>query len=116
MRISKVPLFDLSRKAASELKKATSQGHVILTSGGKPIAYVFPTEFYDEEDIGYMTDPDLWKSVRQWREDKGPAIPFEQVKAELAAAERAERLATRKSPSALKNGKTGRKRKRHATA
>jgi hypothetical protein len=112
MKETKVPLFDLSRRAASEMKKATRGGYVILTVGGKPIAYVLPTEFYDEEDIGYMTDPAFWRMVRQWREQKGPGIPFEQVKAELAAAARLER----KSVKSSKNGKNGRKGKRNASA
>src|SRR5438045_4068589 len=95
--------LDKSPRAARELKAATSKGHILLTCHGKPIAYFLPTRFYDEEDIGYMTDPDFWKMIRERREESGPSIPWEQVKAELAARDAAERKAKTNS----KNGRKG---------
>jgi len=72
-----------SISAARELKNATSGGYILLTSRGKPIAYFLPTSLYDEEDIGYMTDPEFWKSVAEWRRSKGPIVPLEQVMARM---------------------------------
>jgi hypothetical protein len=85
------------------LNAATRGGYLLLTHRGRPIAYFLPTRFYDEEDIGYMTDPGFWKMVRKWREDKGPSIPWEQVKAELIERERSERA--KKPATARRKGK-----------
>ena len=73
-----------STRAARELKSATGDGYIVLTSRGQPIAYFLPTSLYDEEDIGYMTDPEFWKSVAEWRKSKGPVVPLEQVMARMA--------------------------------
>jgi hypothetical protein len=103
--------LDHSPGAVRDLRAATKQGYILLTRGGKPVAYVLPTRFYDEEDIGYMTDPAFWKMIRQRREQGGPSIPLERVEAELAEREAAER-ATRR-PAKSRNGKQG---KRNGTA
>jgi hypothetical protein len=104
--------LDKSPGAARELRAATKSGHLLLTQGGKPVAYVLPTRFYDEEDIGYMTDPEFWKMVRKWREDKGPTIPLEEVMERLENREREERQRAH-GPSRLKTAKKG---KRNGTA
>ena len=103
--------LDHSPGAVRDLTAATKQGYILLTRGGKPVAYVLPTRFYDEEDIGYMTDPEFWKMIRQRREQGGSSIPLEQIEAELAEREAAEK-ASRRSPKS-RNGKQG---KRNGTA
>jgi hypothetical protein len=72
-----------SAAALGEFKKATSEGYILLTHRGKPIAYILPTAFYDEEDLGYMTDPEFWKMVQEWRNNKKPGVPLEQVMARI---------------------------------
>jgi len=72
-----------SVRAARELKNATNGGYILLTFRGKPVAYLLPTSLYDEEDIGYMTDPEFWKSVAEWRKSKGPVVPLEQMMARI---------------------------------
>ena len=74
--------------AARDINAATKQGYILLTRGGKPVAYVLPTRFYDEEDLQYMTDPAFWKMVRQWRQEKGEPIPLEDIEAGLAKSHR----------------------------
>jgi hypothetical protein len=103
--------LDRSPGAVRDLTAATKQGYILLTRGGKPVAYVLPTPLYDEEDIGYMTDPAFWKLIRQRREQSGPSIPLEQIEAELAAREAAEKASRR--PAKSRNGKQG---KRNGTA
>ena len=105
------PITLAKSSASGELNAATRKGYILLTRSGKPIAYVLPTAYYDEEDIGYMTDPEFWKEVRRWREQKGPSVPLEEVEARLAAREAAE--AGSKAKLRSKNGKKG---KRNAAA
>ena len=75
--------LDNSTRALAEFKKATSNGYILLTHRGKPIAYILPTAFYDQEDLGYMTDPEFWKMAQEWRNNKKPGIPLEQVMARI---------------------------------
>lgn len=75
--------------AATELKEACAGGYLVLTRSGKPVAYVLPTTHYDEEDIGYMTDPEFWKMIQERRQEKG-GIPLEEIEAEIAERERSE--------------------------
>jgi len=84
------PLWDLTKEVAP--------GFIRLTRDGKPIAYVLLASHYDEEDIGYMTDPVFWESIRESRKG-GTGIPWEQVKAELVERERAEAAAKGKPKS-----------------
>lgn len=84
--------------AARGLKEATRSGYVVLTRNGKPIAYVLPTSLYDEEDIGYMTDPQFWAMIAERRKQTGEGIPLEQVEAEIAAREAAGKQAGAKLP------------------
>jgi hypothetical protein len=74
---------------ARGIRGATKDGYLVLTRGGKPIAYVLPTDLYDEEDIGYMTDPEFWKMIEA-RRQQTETIPLEAIEAELAELERAE--------------------------
>ena len=81
-------VVDIPTELATSLKKAVKHGYVLLTRGGKPIAYILPTELYDEEDIGYMTDPEFWKMIAERRQET-EGIPLEVVEAELERAEAA---------------------------
>ena len=103
--------LDRSPGAVRDLTAATKQGYILLTRGGKPVAYVLPTQLYDQEDIGYMTDPAFWKLIRQRRSEGGPSIPLEEIEAKLAVDETVEK-ASRRSPKS-RNGKQG---KRNGTA
>ena len=96
------PLWDLTKEVAP--------GFIRLTRRGKPVAYVLLASHYDEEDVGYMTDPGFWESIREGREN-GTGILWEQVKAELVERERAEAAGKVKSKS---NGR--KKGKRNGTA
>ncbi|MDB5290810.1 MAG: hypothetical protein JWL69_2051 [Phycisphaerales bacterium] len=88
-------------EVAQELGKTNKPGYIVLTRKGKPVAYVVPTEFYDEEDIGYMTDPDFWKMIRERREsDEG--VPLEVIEAEVAEREKAEKMRRAKSTKTRK--------------
>jgi hypothetical protein len=91
------PLWDLTQEVAP--------GFIRLTRGGKPIAYVLLASHYDEEDIGYMTDPEFWESIRESRAQKGTGIPWEQVKAELVELERAEQAKAKSKPNGRKKVK-----------
>ena len=73
------------------------------------MAYVLLASHYDEEDLGYMTDPGFWESIREG--ENGTGIPWEQVKAELVERERAEAAGRGKAKT---NGRE--KGKRHGTA
>jgi hypothetical protein len=88
------PLYDLSKEAR--------HGLIRLMSRGKPVAYVLLASHYDDEDIGYMTDPEFWKMIRDRREsDEG--IPIDEAFARLEARERRERkAASSKLPSRSK--------------
>jgi len=85
-------------------------GYILLTRKGKPIAYFLPTEFYDEEDIGYMTNPAFWKMVEDWRRDDSPGVPLEEIERELKERENKEQR--RVKP----HSRNGRKGKRNAAA
>jgi hypothetical protein len=100
--------ISLDNVSGASVNGATKHGCILLTRGGKPVAYLLPTRFYDEEDIGYMTDPEFWKFIRRRREEGGKAIPLEEVKVELEAREAKERAAgTREAKSRSKNGRKG---------
>jgi hypothetical protein len=85
--------IELRPAASREAMKAMKHGMITLTRGGKPIAYVLPTAIYDEEDIGYMTDPAFWEMIRERRNEPGPGIPLEEVLARLERDEREEKKA-----------------------
>ena len=68
-------LLDLTRQMKS--------GYVVLVRRGKPVAYLFSAAHYDEEDIGYMTNPTFWKMIRKRRESDA-CIPLDEVEAQLA--------------------------------
>ncbi len=93
------PLWDLTKEVAP--------GFIRLIRRGKTVGYFLLASHYDEEDIGYMTDPAFWEMIRERRAERGPGIPWEQVKAELLELERAERA---KKSNHRKRGK------RNATA
>ena len=101
--------LDKSPRAARELNAATKDGHIVLTRGGKPIAYVLPTRFYDEEDLGYMTDPEFWKMIRERRAETGPTISLDEAWARLEAREReeAQKPGTRRATVAKKGKRNG---------
>ena len=94
--------LEKSTSALADFKKATVKGHILLTHRGKPIAYILPTAFYDEEDLGYMTDPQFWRMVREWRKDKGAGIPLEEIESRIGGEEHRRRNGRN---SAKKTGK-----------
>lgn len=89
------PNYELSSAVARELKKATRGGYVVLTRGGRPVAFVLPTAIYDEEDIGYMTDPEFWKMIEERRNQ--PTVPLEEVLKEMDGREATEVKMSRKA-------------------
>ena len=95
---------------AAAVLRRSKHGYILLTRKGKPIAYFLPTAFYDEEDLGYMTDPAFWRMVDEWRRDDSPGIPLEQIERELREREKKEQRTVR---SHLRNGRKG---KRNAAA
>ena len=66
---------------------------ILLTLDGKPFALVQNIEHfgenYDAEDFDYMTDPEFWRMIRERR--KEPAIPLDQIEAELGIRRSGER-------------------------
>lgn len=82
--------LEIPPATADALNRAVKTGYVLLTRGGKPVAYVLPAAIYDDEDIGYMTDPEFWKMIEERRRDPRPGIPLDIVEAELEELEREE--------------------------
>lgn len=74
-----------------ELLTKAKNEQVLLTLAGKPVAVVTHVGNWDAEDWGYATDAEFWKMIHERRNE--PTIPFEQVKAEIAAREKAARRA-----------------------
>jgi hypothetical protein len=72
------------------LIKTAPRERILLTRNGQPFAFISDASNYDWEDIGYMNDPEFWKMIRERRKEKG-GIPLEQIEAELAEKERAEK-------------------------
>ena len=92
------PLWDLSQEVAP--------GFIRLTRRGKPVAYVLLASHYDEEDVGYMTDPEFWEMIRERRKSDA-GIPWEDVKAELVGTERpgqTKKPGARKTKTVKRNG------------
>lgn len=83
-----------SSHTVNQLRKHSKKLPIRLTDHGKLVAYLFPATIYDEEDIGYMTDPAFWRMIRQRRNSDAEAIPLETIKRELEKHE----------PSGIKNG------------
>ena len=83
-------------KNMRQLIAATPREQVLLTKKGKPFAIIRDASKYDEEDIGYMSDPEFWKFIAERRRERG-GVPIEQV---MARIEREE--------ARLKNGKKAR--------
>ncbi len=75
-------------RALYDLAK-TKPGFLHLTRSGKPVAYVLFAADYDDEDIGYMTDPDFWKMIQE-RRQSNEGVPMDQVIKELEVRERNE--------------------------
>jgi len=93
-----------------ELVAKPPKERVLLTKNGKPFAFVSDASIYDEEDIGYMTDPKFWEMIRARRRQKG-GVPLEQVMARIEQEERQS-----KNAKGAKIGKGRRDRKRNGTA
>ena len=68
------------------LMKVAPKEKVLLTRAGQPFAFVSDASKYDWEDIGYMTDPEFWKMIRERRKERG-GIPLEVIEAELEQRE-----------------------------
>jgi antitoxin (DNA-binding transcriptional repressor) of toxin-antitoxin stability system len=107
--------IDRSPRLLRDLTAAAHGNIVTLTRKGRPVAYVLTAPEYDEEDIGYMTDPDFWRMIRERREsDEG--IPLEGVIAELEERERAEQSRRhRRNGARSKKPTTKRKRSNGST-
>jgi len=97
-----VAIENLSRTIES-LVKTAPKDVILLTKNGQPFAFMSDASQYDWEDIEYISDPAFWKMIAQRRKEK--AIPFEQIKAELAQKER--NLARRKGATKhrVRNGR-----------
>jgi len=92
-----------------ELWNKVKQDYIIFTRGGKPFAYMFSAERYDQNDLQVMMDPEFWKMIRERREsDEG--IPLEEIEAEITAREREEKRKRRNKSTARSNG-NGKKHK-----
>ena len=78
--------LEISASAAIEADKALEPGYVVLTLAGKPVAYLLPASIYDEEDIGYMLDPEFWKMIAE-RRASDEFIPFDDFKSKLERRE-----------------------------
>ena len=100
--------LELSAPVAAELIKAARDGYVTLTRAGRPVAYILPTSFYDEEDLKYMTDPAFWKMIQARRTSSEPTVSLEEVMKDLDTEE------SGKAHPAKKNGP--RRKKSHAPA
>jgi hypothetical protein len=74
-------------KNLEELVRKPPKEKLLLTKDGKPFAFVSDASIYDEEDIGYMTDPEFWKMISQRRRERG-GIPLEQVMRRIERDER----------------------------
>jgi hypothetical protein len=92
-----------------ELWNKVKQDYIIFTRRGKPFAYLFSAERYDQEDLNTMMDPEFWKMIRERRRsDYG--IPLEDIEAEITARERSGRRRRRSKP-AVRSARNGRPRK-----
>jgi PHD/YefM family antitoxin component YafN of YafNO toxin-antitoxin module len=84
---------EVNPELADAIKKALESGqYVLFTRGGRKVAYVLPAQTYDEEDLGYMTDPEFWKAIAERREGED-SISLEKVESTLKSP--AKRAATR---------------------
>ena len=71
-----------SGESVAAILKRRRSALIKITDHGKLVAYILPADIYDEEDIGYMTDPRFWEMIRKSR-DSGDGIPLEVVKREF---------------------------------
>ncbi len=76
-----------------ELVAVAPRERVLLTRHGKPFAIVTDASAYDEEDIGYMSDPKFWQMIQTRRRARG-GISLEQVEARIERDAKAEKSAT----------------------
>src|SRR3954471_21910088 len=102
--------IELPTASRSLSRFAGKHSYILLTRKGRPVAYLLPTKFYDEEDIGYITDPKFWKMIDERRKEAGPSISLEDYERQLEQREREERA--KGKPRAL-NGRNGKKGKRN---
>ena len=80
-----------STRTVNQLRKNAKRLPIRVTDHGKLVAYILPASIYDEEDIGYMTDPAFWKMIHQRRNSNAEMTPLDEIKREL---ERREGIAT----------------------
>jgi len=81
-----IPVESLSSRVR-DLITAAPKGRVLLTRHGKPFAIVTDASNLDAEDIGYITDPEFWKSINESRRQTG-RIPLEDVERRIRAEEK----------------------------
>lgn len=86
--MKRIPIESLASRVA-DLTTTVGKETVLLTRDGKPFALVSDASGYDWEDIGYMTDPEFWKMIRERRAEPA-TVTLEEVEAMVARQEAAE--------------------------
>ena len=72
------------RNRLDELLNTENSEVLLVARDGKPLGlWRSMSEFYDEEDLGYMTDPEFWKMIQERRSEKGVSIPWEEAQRQL---------------------------------
>ena len=62
---------DALPEQVAQLLATEPDRRVLLTKGGKPYAIVSDATYLDEEDIGYISDPEFWKGMAERRQRRG---------------------------------------------
>ena len=75
------PLADVKARLSAYVDECESEGPVIITRNGKPIALVVGMEFKDEEDFALETSPEFWKMIEERR--RQPTVSMDEVRTEL---------------------------------
>ena len=86
--MKRIPIESLASRVA-DLTSVIGNESILLTRDGKPLALVTDASHYDWEDIGYMTDPEFWKTIRERRAEPA-TVTLEEVEAMVARQETAE--------------------------
>lgn len=80
---------------------SAQQERIVITRCGKPSAVIIGIESYDAEDFELASSPEFWAMIQERRRESS-SIPLAEVKAKLAARERAEKKARANN---VKNGR-----------
>lgn len=80
----KIISVDDFRVRLDELLNTENSEVLLVARDAKPLGlWRSMSEFYDEEDLGYMTDPEFWKMIQERRSENGVSIPWEEAKRRL---------------------------------